>query len=65
MQNFIKQFVRDPYGAWLCIAPAELALPQGRVQVTPGSRFTRGTMFMNVDLAALLEAEYARGTYPD
>jgi len=33
-------------------------LPQGRIQVTVGSRFAKGTKFMNVDLAALLEEEY-------
>jgi len=31
-----------------------------RVQVAPGSRFTKGTRFMGVDLAELLEAEYGR-----
>jgi hypothetical protein len=60
MQNFIKAFVRDGHGAWRCIAPATLDLPTGRVQVNPGSVFVKGTRFMNVDLAELLEAEYRR-----
>jgi hypothetical protein len=55
MQNFSKCFVRDQSGAWRCIAPADLQTPQGRIQVTPGSVFTKGTRFMNVDLAALLD----------
>ena len=63
MENFIKAFVRDSYGAWRCIAPATLELPGGRIQVTPGSVFVKGTRFMNVDLATLLEAEYERTTY--
>ena len=59
MQSFIKCFVRDAYGAWRCIAPADLQLPSGRVQVTPGSVFMKGMRFMNVDLAALLDEQYA------
>ena len=58
MQKFIKHFVRDQYGAWRCIEPAELELPEGRIQVTPGTVFTRGTKFMNVDLAELLDKLY-------
>ena len=58
MERFIKCFRRDAYGVWLCIAPADLQLPQGRVQVTPGSVFTRGTKFMNVELAALLDEQW-------
>lgn len=61
MEQFIKHFRREGDGAWICIEPAELNLPQGRVQVTPGSRFTRGTKFMNVELAALLDEQYAKG----
>jgi hypothetical protein len=61
VQNFIKNFVRDAYGAWRCIAPADITLPSGRVQVTPGSVFVKGMRFMNVDLAALLEEEYLGG----
>lgn len=60
MQTFIKSFVRDSQGAWRCIEPATLDLPTGRVQVTPGSVFTRGTMFMNVELARILDEEYER-----
>jgi hypothetical protein len=60
LQDFIKHFVRDAFGAWRCIEPAELDLPQGRVQVTPGTVFTRGTKFMNVDVAELLDEQAAR-----
>jgi hypothetical protein len=64
MQDFIKNFMRAEDGSWLCVAPADLRLAQGRVQVTPGSRFLPGTKFMNVDLAALLEEEYRRSDRP-
>ena len=58
MRQFIKHFRREGVGVWVCIAPATLDLPQGRVQVAEGSRFTLGTMFMNIELASLLEVEY-------
>ena len=60
MRQFIKHFRREGVGVWVCVAPATLDLPQGRVQVAEGSRFTLGTMFMNVEIASLLEAEYER-----
>ena len=60
MQTFIKGFVRDRYGVWRCIEPATLDLPSGRIQVTPGTVFTRGTKFMNVELAKLLDEEHER-----
>ena len=60
MDKFIKHFRREGVGVWVCISPATLKLPQGRVQVTTGARFTLGTTFMNVELAYMLEAEYQR-----
>jgi hypothetical protein len=58
VQYFIKCFVREGPGVWSCVAPAEVMLPQGRVQVTPGTRFTRGSMFMGVEVAKLLDEQY-------
>jgi hypothetical protein len=58
VENFIKHFVRDTHGAWRCLEPATLDLPQGRVQVVPGTVFTLGTKFMNVDIAEMLETQY-------
>jgi len=60
MNDFIKSFVREPDGAWRCVAPAETLLPSGRIQVSPGARFVPGTRFMGVDLAQLLEEALAR-----
>lgn len=60
MQNFIKHFRREGAGVWVCVDAATLQLPEGRVQVAPGSRFTLGTKFMNIELAAILEREYQR-----
>jgi hypothetical protein len=58
MERFIKNFHRNPFGVWVCVSQAEMTLPEGRIQVTVGSRFAKGTKFMNVDLAALLEHQY-------
>ena len=60
MKVFITRFRREGAGNWVCVAPASLDLPQGRVQVAPGTRVTIGTKFMNVDLARLLDEEYSR-----
>ena len=58
MKQFIKHFRREGVGVWVCVADATLALPEGRVQVAAGSRFTLGTKFMNVELAAMLEEQH-------
>jgi len=55
MEQFIKHFRRQSGGVWVCVEPATLDLPQGRVQVTPGTCLTIGTKFMNVDLARMLD----------
>jgi hypothetical protein len=62
VQDFIKSFVRDATGAWRCIHPATLDLPSGRIQVNPGSVFVKGTQFMNIDLAQLLDDLRNRST---
>jgi hypothetical protein len=64
MADFIDCFVRDKFGAWLCIEPAELDLPSGRIQFAPGSKFTRGTSFMGVDVARLLDDEHKKKRPP-
>ena len=60
MDKFIRNFVRDAEGTWRCIQPAELQFDSGRIQVAPGTTFTRGTMFMGIDLASLLEDHHRR-----
>jgi hypothetical protein len=57
MHDFIKNFVRTPDGGWLCVELAELKTPQGRIQVAPGTRFERGTIFMGVELARMLDEQ--------
>jgi len=60
MEKFIGHFVREAHGVWRCVESATLDLPSGRIQVTPGATFTRGTTFMNVELALLLELQYQK-----
>ena len=57
MKNFIKQFTRRTDGVWPCVSAADLETLQGRVQVTPGTRFAPGTLFMGIDLVGMLEDE--------
>lgn len=52
---FVRKFVRENDGVWMCIEAGELDLPTGRIQVAVGTRFTRGTRFMGVDVALLLD----------
>ena len=64
MEKFIKHFRREGAGVWVCLEPATLELAEGRVQVAPGTRFTIGTRFMNVDVARLLDEQYSRNNAP-
>ena len=60
MEQFIKHFRREAAGDWVCVEAATLDLREGRIQITPGSRFVIGNKFMNVDLARMLAQEYSR-----
>ena len=59
MEQFIKKFERDAKGVWRCVAPATLELPTGKIHVTPGTVLTRGTTFMGLDVAQMLEGQHA------
>ena len=60
MRDVIENFVREGPGAWTCIAAVSVDLPGGRIQVAPGTRVTRGTTFMGIELAKLLDDQYER-----
>jgi hypothetical protein len=53
--EFSAHFCRNADGSWTCTSPATLNGPNGRIQVTEGSRFFPGTTFMGFDLAEWLE----------
>src|SRR5688572_31202486 len=57
VRYFAKHFETQADGSWLCISPAELVTPRGRLYVAAGTRFAPGTSFMGVDIVAWLEAE--------
>lgn len=60
MKDVIEAFRRDADGSWTCVAPADFNGPTGRIQVAPGARFTRGTIFMGIELAAWLDEQAFR-----
>lgn len=60
MDEFLKAFRRDPGGTWICVEAATFEGPNGRIQVTPGTRFAPGSMFMGADLAKWLDEQLAR-----
>jgi hypothetical protein len=57
VEDFFDSFARDSNGVWTCLVAATIEHPKGRIQVTPGSRFSPGTNFMGVDLAAWLDEQ--------
>ena len=58
MRDFIKCFRRDSAGRWRCLQPCEVELAGGRIQVAVDTVFTKGTLFMDVDIADLLDRQY-------
>jgi hypothetical protein len=57
MRSFFDAFRRTADGCWVCIEPATLQGPRGRIEVAPGSVFSHGTMVMGLDLAQFLDVE--------
>jgi hypothetical protein len=53
--EFARHFCKNADGSWTCTSPATLSGPNGRIQVTTGSRFYPGTIFMGFDVAAWLD----------
>jgi len=59
MEKFIKGFVRDSDGSWICIEPAFWAGPPV-FQVTTGTRFSPGTIIAGVAPTKLLDQQYQK-----
>jgi hypothetical protein len=55
MDEFATHFCRNADGSWTCISDGTFNGPNGRIQVSAGSRFYPGTTFMGFDLAAWLD----------
>lgn len=62
MDTFIKAFRRNADGSWTCIKAATLQGPSGRIQVTEGSTFFPGTVFMGIELAVWLDEQSGAST---
>lgn len=59
MDQFIKHFIRESDGSWMCVSQALWPGPPV-VVVTPRARFTLGTMIAGTEPARLLENQYEK-----
>lgn len=59
MDKFIKHFLRESDGSWMCVTYALWEGPPVIV-VTPMARFTLGTMIAGTEPAKLLEDQYQK-----
>ena len=57
MREFIKHFKRTSDGGWRCVADVEFIGPEGRIQVSVGSKFMLADHFFGVDLAEWLNEQ--------
>jgi len=65
MHRFKTNFVREREGVWRCSSPTTLLLPNGhKIEVAPGTVLTRGTSFMGVELARLLDEAHGESATP-
>jgi hypothetical protein len=55
VEHLANAFQRNDDGSWTCIQHATFDGPAGRMQVSPGTRFLPGALFMNIDLAEWLD----------
>lgn len=60
MKKFVERFRKIRPGIWECVTHAEYDGPEGRIQVAAGSRVQRGTMFMGMDIARMLDEHEAQ-----
>ena len=65
MRNFIRHFERERDGVWRCKTFASLHLPEGRkVEIAPLTVLVRGSSFMGLDLAQMLDDQHQLDTAP-
>ena len=65
MRNFMRGFDREREGVWRCKAFTSLNLPNGqKIEIAPGTVLTRGSRFMGLDVAELLEEQWKQDTAP-
>lgn len=52
----LDAFKKNPDGSWSAVKPITITSPTGEAeQIGPGMSFTKGVLFMGIDLAALLD----------
>jgi len=61
VQELRQAFRRNADGSWTCVQAAELDGPNGRIQVSEGTVYRRGTKFMGVELAKWLDERLGAG----
>lgn len=65
MRNFMRCFERERQGVWRCRSFATLLLPEGKkVEIAPETVLVRGSSFMGLDLADMLDEQYQKDTAP-
>ena len=61
MRKFSIHFEREREGVYRCVSPATFPLPNGhKIEVAPNTVLSRGTSFMGVDLADMLEEHHKK-----
>lgn len=58
MDELGKAFKRNDDGSWTCVRPVTLDGPNGRMQVSEGTTYRRGALFMGVELAKWLDQTF-------
>ena len=65
MRQFIRHFEREREGVWRCKSFATLHLPEGKkVEIAPGTVLVRGSSFMGLDLAQMLDEQNQQDSAP-
>jgi hypothetical protein len=62
LKEFILSFRREAAGRWTCIAAAQIHLATGHIELAPGTHLVRGTRFMGIDLAEMLDRQYEQSS---
>lgn len=55
MDDICTCFRREADGSWVCVTDCTFNGPGGRIQVTRGSVFRPGTVFMGLDVSKWLD----------
>jgi hypothetical protein len=65
VENLGLAFQRNADGSWTCLKPTTLEGPNGRIQVSEGSTYRRGMLFMGIELARWLDEQFGLNPVDD